>query len=129
VSHIHADRQHLRQVFLNLFTNAADAMPDGGILTSRVRSGELPGGIPAVVVEVADTGTGIPADLLHRVFDPFFTTKEEGKGTGLGLAICKRIVDQHRGKMEVESEAGRGTTVRLALPVRPDTNVASLHAE
>ncbi|MBA4190527.1 MAG: hypothetical protein C0467_21280 [Planctomycetaceae bacterium] len=123
---IHADRQQLRQVFLNLFTNAADAMPDGGRLTPRVRAGKLPGDVPAVVVEVADTGAGIPADLLHRVFDPFFTTKEEGKGTGLGLAICRRIVDQHRGVLEVESNVGRGTTIRLALPIRPDTNVAGL---
>ncbi len=126
---IHADRQQLRQVFLNLFTNAADAMPDGGRLIPRVRLGELPGAVPAVVVEVADTGSGIPSELLHRVFEPFFTTKEEGKGTGLGLAICRRIVDQHRGKLEVESEVGRGTTIRLVLPVRPDTNVASLHAD
>ena len=129
VPHIHADRQHLRQVFLNLLTNAADAMPDGGRLGLRVRAGELPGGIPAVVVEVADTGEGIPADLLHRVFDPFFTTKEEGKGTGLGLAICKRIIDQHQGTLVIESERGRGTTIRLALPLHPDTNVAGLHAE
>src|SRR5207344_3323610 len=77
---IHADRQHLRQVFLNLFTNAADAMPKGGRLTARVRTGELAGGIRAVVIEVADTGEGIPADVLPRVFDTFFTTKEEGKG-------------------------------------------------
>lgn len=126
---VHADRQQLRQVFLNLFTNAADAMPDGGVLAPRVRPGELPGGSPAVVVEVADSGVGIPPALLSRVFDPFFTTKEEGKGTGLGLAICKRIVDQHRGRIEVESETGRGTTIRIALPVRPDTNVVSLHAD
>jgi len=126
---IHADRQQLRQVFLNLFTNAIDAMPEGGRLTPRVRPGELPGGIPAVVIEVADTGVGIPPELLGRVFDPFFTTKEEGKGTGLGLAICRRIVDQHRGKIEIDSEVGRGTTIRLVLPVRPDTNVARLRAE
>ncbi|VTT99281.1 chemotaxis protein : Signal transduction histidine kinase, nitrogen specific, NtrB OS=uncultured bacterium GN=ACD_75C00451G0002 PE=4 SV=1: PAS_9: PAS_4: HisKA: HATPase_c [Gemmataceae bacterium] len=123
---IHADRQQLRQVFLNLFTNAADAMPEGGHLTPRVRAGTLPGDVPAIVVEVADTGAGIPADLLPRVFDPFFTTKEEGKGTGLGLAICRRIVDQHRGRVEVESHIGQGTTVRVVLPVRPDTNVAGL---
>jgi signal transduction histidine kinase len=80
-----------------------------------------------VVIEVADSGAGIPADLLPRVFDPFFTTKEEDKGTGLGLAICKRIVEQHHGTMVIESEVGEGTTVRITLPVRPDTNVASLH--
>ncbi|HVK07284.1 MAG TPA: HAMP domain-containing sensor histidine kinase, partial [Gemmataceae bacterium] len=61
-----------------------------------------------------------------RIFDPFFTTKEDGKGTGLGLAICKRIVDQHRGTLAVESAVGVGTTVRVTLPVRPETNVAGL---
>ncbi|MFO0823531.1 MAG: PAS domain S-box protein [Gemmataceae bacterium] len=126
VPQIHADRQQLRQVFLNLFTNASDAMPQGGRLIPRVRPGRLPGDVDAVVVEVADTGAGIPPELLPKVFDPFFTTKEEGKGTGLGLAICRRIVDQHRGKVEVESKVGQGTTVRLILPVRPDTNVAAL---
>jgi PAS domain S-box-containing protein len=126
VGPIHADRQQLRQVLLNLFTNASDAMPGGGQLTPRIRSGELPGGVPAVVVEVADSGEGIPADLLARVFDPFFTTKEEGKGTGLGLAICKRIVEQHNGKLEIESKVGTGTRVRVTLPLRPETNVTSL---
>jgi signal transduction histidine kinase len=125
---IYADRQHLRQVFLNLFTNAADAMPHGGRLVPRVRSGELPGPVPAVVVEVADTGVGIHPDHLPRVTDPFFTTKEEGKGTGLGLAICKRIVRQHQGELEVESEPGRGTTVRVTLPVRTDANTTGLHS-
>jgi signal transduction histidine kinase len=125
---IQADRQQLRQVLLNLFTNAADAMPAGGRLTPRVRPGTLPPDRPAVVVEVADTGSGIPAELLPRVAEPFFTTKPEGKGTGLGLAICKRIVQQHQGTLAVESESGKGTTVRVTLPVRPDTNVAGLTA-
>jgi signal transduction histidine kinase len=125
ISVIYADRQQLRQVLLNLFTNAVDAMPGGGRLVPRVRSGEL-AGRPAVVVEVTDTGTGIPPELIPRVSEPFFTTKPEGKGTGLGLAICRRIVKQHQGTMEVESRPGEGTTVRIALPVRPDTNVAEL---
>ncbi len=129
VPHIHADRQQLRQVFLNLFTNAADAMPGGGRLAPRVRTGVLAPARPAVVVEVADTGTGIPPELLARVCEPFFTTKDEGKGTGLGLAICRRIVQQHHGTLEVESRPGRGTTIRITLPIRPDTNVAGLHAE
>jgi signal transduction histidine kinase len=125
---IFADRQQLRQVFLNLFTNATDAMPGGGRLVPRVRTGELPSARPAVVVEVADTGVGIPPELLPRVTEPFFTTKPEGKGTGLGLAICRRIVRQHQGTIDVESRPGEGTTVRVTLPVRPDTNVAGLHA-
>ena len=126
VPDIFADRQQLRQVLLNLFTNAADAMPRGGRLAVRVRPGRLPSGHPAVVIEVADTGVGIPPDVLPRVFDPFFTTKEEGKGTGLGLAICKRIIDQHRGALEIESEPGRGTTVRVTVPVTDPANVAGL---
>ena len=81
------------------------------------------------MIEITDTGVGIPAELLDRVFEPFFTTKEEGKGTGLGLAICKRIVNQHQGTLEIESRANAGTTIRITLPVRPDTNVASLRAE
>jgi PAS domain S-box-containing protein len=129
VPNIHADRQQLRQVLLNLFTNAADAMSGGGRLVPRVRPTELPGGIPAVEIEVTDTGGGIPTDLLHRVFDPFFTTKDEGKGTGLGLAICKRIVVEHKGTLGIESEVGRGTTVRVTIPVHPDTNVTRLQGK
>jgi two-component system, LuxR family, sensor kinase FixL len=121
-----ADRQQLRQVLLNLFTNAGDAMPRGGQLHLRVQRGELPGPRPAVVIEVADTGTGIPPQHLARVTDPFFTTKEEGKGTGLGLAICKRIVVEHRGTLEIDSVVNRGTTVRITLPVTNETNVNGL---
>jgi len=126
---IYADRQQLRQVFLNLMTNAADATSSGGRIMPRVRTGDLPGSLPAVVVEVADTGSGIPPELLARVTEPFFTTKEEGKGTGLGLAICRRIVRQHRGTLEIESEVGKGTTVRVTLPVKTDTNVNGLKHE
>jgi signal transduction histidine kinase/CHASE3 domain sensor protein len=107
---VHADRQQLRQVFLNLFTNASDAMPDGGTLTLRVTAN------CGVVIEVCDTGTGIPAELLSQVREPFFTTKPDGKGTGLGLSICQRIVQEHQGRFELESEEGKGTTVRIVLP-------------
>ncbi|MBN9121221.1 MAG: hypothetical protein J0I06_19060, partial [Planctomycetes bacterium] len=129
VSAIHADRQQLRQVFLNLFTNAADSMLNGGQLVVRVRPSELPRSVPAVLVEVADTGVGISPDHLNRVGEAFFTTKEEGKGTGLGLAICKRIVHQHHGTLEIQSAVGVGTTVRITLPVRPETNVTGLRVE
>jgi PAS domain S-box-containing protein len=107
-----ADRQQLRQVFLNLFTNALDAMPQGGILTLRVH----PAGPEHVVISVIDTGVGIRPEHLARITEPFFTTKEEGKGTGLGLAICKRIVQEHGGTLTIESALGRGTTVRVELP-------------
>jgi PAS domain S-box-containing protein len=114
---VNADRQQVRQVLLNLLTNAGDAMPGGGRLTVRVRAAQL-AGRPAATIELADTGTGIPAEHLSRIFDPFFTTKDEGKGTGLGLAICKRIVEQHHGTLAVESEVGKGTTFLITLPVQ-----------
>jgi PAS domain S-box-containing protein len=107
-----ADRQQLRQVFLNLLTNALDAMPEGGILTVRVR----PAMAGRLAIEIVDTGTGIRPEHLARVTEPFFTTKEEGKGTGLGLAICKRIVQEHGGTLTVESALEKGTTVRIDLP-------------
>jgi signal transduction histidine kinase len=126
---IYADRQHLRQVLLNLFTNAADAMPNGGQLLVRVSPVESLEGLAAVGIEVVDTGVGIPAEHLSRVFEPFFTTKEDGKGTGLGLAICRRIVRQHQGTLEIRSIVGEGTTVRITLPVRTDANVTGLRHE
>lgn len=123
---IHADRQKLRQVFLNLLTNAGDAMPQGGTLTLRSAPATLANGQPVVQIEFVDSGVGIPAEHLNRVFDPFFTTKEEGQGTGLGLAICRRAVEDHHGTIQVFSEAGKGTTVRIALPVKNGTNVSGL---
>jgi PAS domain S-box-containing protein len=123
---VHADRQQLRQVFLNLLTNASDAMPRGGTLTLRVEP--LPpddDGRPAgVAVEVSDTGVGIPPEALAKVTEPFFTTKEEGKGTGLGLAICKRIVQEHEGTLTIDSAVGKGTTVRVALPAENSLSAA-----
>jgi signal transduction histidine kinase len=123
---IHGDRQQLRQVFLNLLTNASDAMPQGGTLTLRAGPGELEGGRPAVVIEFADTGSGIAKENLARVTEPFFTTKEEGKGTGLGLAICRRVIQEHRGALYIASEVGKGTVVRLALAAASSTNVEHL---
>jgi two-component system, LuxR family, sensor kinase FixL len=120
---IFADRQKLRQVFLNLLTNAGDAMPQGGTLTLRTAAITTDNGNPAVLIELADTGTGISAGNLDRIMEPFFTTKEEGKGTGLGLAICRRIVQEHQGTMQVFSELGKGTTVRLVLPLKNGGNV------
>jgi PAS domain S-box-containing protein len=113
---VQADRQQLRQLFLNLLTNASDAMPQGGRLTVRVNAGQLEHGAGAVVVEFEDTGAGITPDDLAKVWEPFFTTKPEGKGTGLGLAICRRIVEEHGGTMHIESAVGQGTTVRIVLP-------------
>ncbi len=114
---IQADRQLLRQVFLNLLTNAGDAMPDGGTLTLRVAPGFLSDGRRAVLIEFADTGPGISPEHLPKVMEPFFTTKEEGKGTGLGLAICRRAIQEHGGAIHITSDMGTGTTVHIALPV------------
>lgn len=110
-----ADARRIEQVFVNLLTNAGHAMPEGGRLT--VRTGQL-GSIapPRAYAEFSDTGKGIAKRDIARVFDPFFTTKEPGKGTGLGLSVSHRIVTDHSGKIEVESEEGVGTTFRVSLP-------------
>jgi len=113
---IHADRQELLQLFLNLFTNASDAMPQGGTLTIRVYTGYAD--TDWVAVDIADTGMGIQPDDLAKVMDPFFTTKPKGKGTGLGLSICRRIVQEHHGLITITSEVDKGTTVSLKLPIR-----------
>jgi two-component system cell cycle sensor histidine kinase/response regulator CckA len=112
---VQADRQQLRQLFLNLITNACDAMSDGGTLTVHISSGHLKL-VEAVIVEFEDNGEGIAPGDLEAVWDPFFTTKPEGKGTGLGLAICRRIVEEHGGVINIESSGGSGTTVRLVFP-------------
>lgn len=116
-----ADRQQLQQLFLNLFINAKDAMPQGGGLTVRVETSLA---LKQIIIEVADTGVGIPHEILPRVLEPFFTTKPEGKGAGLGLAICRRIVQEHHGTLNITSEVGTGTTVRVMLPAIDNTNSA-----
>ena len=113
---VQADRQQLRQVFLNLITNASDAMPGGGTLTVRSHPGAMAGGQTGVVVEFSDTGIGVLTGDLPRLWEPFFTTKPEGKGIGLGLAICRRTVEEHRGTIEIETGPGKGATLRITLP-------------
>jgi signal transduction histidine kinase len=98
-------------LFLNLITNAADAMPHGGIMTIR-----LEGGPAQCVVEISDTGEGVAPEHMSKLFEPFYTTKPEGKGTGLGLPICRRIVEEHGGAINLSSTLGLGTTVRVTLP-------------
>jgi signal transduction histidine kinase len=108
-----ADVRRIEQVFVNLATNAAQAMEGGGVLTVRTR---LCDGRAAV--EFQDTGVGIAAEQLGRVFEPFFTTKGPGVGTGLGLAISREIVSDHGGEIRVESAgAGAGATFRVLLPL------------
>ena len=102
----------LQQVFLNLFMNARDAMPSGGML--EVRTARNNG---YVEVEITDTGAGILRENLHRIFDPFFTTKTSGRGTGLGLSVSYGIIKEHAGKIDVRSTPGKGTSFRLEFPV------------
>ncbi|KAB2959101.1 MAG: hypothetical protein F9K18_11740 [Thermoanaerobaculia bacterium] len=104
------DAAKIRQVLVNLIQNAAEAMRDGGRVT--VRASRLPSG--EIVIAVADDGPGIAAGELERIFQPFFTTKFSG--TGLGLAITRSLVEQHGGRVEVDSEPGRGTTFFVFLP-------------
>ena len=116
---IMADRNRLEQVFINLVTNARNAMEDktpGSPRLLRIRSFVDNND---VVVTVSDTGDGIPKDIVDRIFEPFFTTKEVGKGTGLGLSISYGIVKDYGGTIEVESEVGKGTTFELRFPATP----------
>jgi len=111
VPHVRASARHLQQVFLNLLTNAAQAIaPRGWIKVSTRRTGR------GVLVRVEDDGCGIPPELLDRVFDPFFTTKAVGEGTGLGLSISYQIVRSHGGDIRIESAPGIGTRVEVLLP-------------
>jgi signal transduction histidine kinase len=119
---VQADRLQLRQLFLNLFTNASDAMPLGGTLTLRVKT-EPPGQLE---IAISDTGMGIAAEDLPRVMEPFFTTKPEGRGTGLGLPICRRIVQEHQGDLSIVSTVHQGTTVFITLPTQHGQNGASV---
>jgi signal transduction histidine kinase len=118
--HIEADRNQLQQVLFNVIMNAIDAMPKGGEINIKVYkacSEEFSGKKPACVIEVADTGEGIAKENLPRLFEPFFTTRRDKKGTGLGLAMSKTIVENNRGLLSVDSELGKGTRVRVVLPL------------
>jgi two-component system NtrC family sensor kinase len=114
---IQADPLQLQQVFINLMTNAAEAMEakDKGTLTITTR--EAPYG-QGVEVAITDSGVGVSEENKAKLFTPFFTTKPVGKGTGLGLAIVYGIVKMHRGQIQAESEEGKGTTFTITLPLR-----------
>ncbi len=103
----------LNQVFMNLLVNAAHAIEEHGVITLRTGASD-----EEVWIEVSDTGKGIPPENLKRIFEPFFTTKPVGMGTGLGLSLSYGIVQKHHGRIEAESEVGKGTTFRVTLPVR-----------
>lgn len=108
---IRADRAQLKQLFLNVFLNAIQAMPNGGTMNVEA----LVKDERKAFVAVTDTGEGIPEENLDRIFDPFFTTKKGG--TGLGLSICYHIVKSHQGDIEVKSKTGQGTTILISLPL------------
>ena len=112
-----ANRGKLQQVLLNLFLNARDAMPDGGVLQVTSREGLDHGGAARAQVLISDTGIGIKPEVQRRIFDPFFTTKDSRRGTGLGLAVSYGIVQEHSGTISVESAPGAGTTFTLEFPL------------
>jgi PAS domain S-box-containing protein len=128
------DPTQLHQVLLNLTVNARDAMPHGGSLTvtaANVIIDDLYAGTSReakagshVLLQVSDTGLGIPPEVRERIFEPFFTTKEFGKGSGIGLTTVHTIIKSHNGFMKVESEVGHGTTFKIYLPAEPDLPAA-----
>lgn len=115
---VYANARQLIQVFLTLMLNALDSMEGEGTLTvSSLRNPERD---DEVVVSFADTGLGIAREDLHKIFEPFYTTKHPGRGTGLGLSICYAMVQEHRGRIQVDSQLGRGSTFNVFLPTAPE---------
>ncbi|HRS51246.1 MAG TPA: PAS domain S-box protein [Candidatus Marinimicrobia bacterium] len=141
IQNIEADESNIEQVIINLVVNARDAMPNGGTLTISTENVSLsakecqrikdshPGRF--VRISVADTGDGIPSDIIEKIFEPFFTTKEAGKGTGLGLSVVYGIIKKHNGWINVQSEVGQGAVFDIYLPVTEMTieDKAHLSAE
>lgn len=126
---INVDPVHLEMALLNMLINARDATPDGGRITVSTGVTELePNGLAGgryVVLSIADTGEGMPAHVLERAIEPFFTTKKTGKGTGLGLAMAHGFCQQSLGRLEIDSDPGRGTVVRMLFPVAAAEAVAA----
>ena len=112
---VRVDPMRLEQALTEIISNALDAMPDGGRLEIAAQSQPDAGGADGVLLEIADSGPGIPAEILPNLCEPFFTTRPEG--TGLGLAIAKRYLEETGGRLEIASAVGHGTTVRIWLPV------------
>jgi two-component system sensor histidine kinase AtoS len=105
------DRQRMQEAFWNLVNNALQAMPDGGRLTlaAKLQAGK------EIIIEISDTGQGIPEENIRRIFEYYFTTKE--KGIGLGIPLAHKIIQEHGGTIRAQSEVGRGSTFRISLPV------------
>ncbi len=128
-----AEPGSLRQLFMNIVINSLYFTPEKGVICirsdldaerKRRRNPHLPD-TPWINVSVADTGQGIPHDILDKIFDPFFTTKPVGEGTGLGLSICHKIVEEHDGSIDVESEIGVGTTITIRFPAKVQNDKSS----
>jgi signal transduction histidine kinase len=114
---VRGNAARLCQVFLNLLINAAHAIPAGQVERHEIKLVARAQEDSRVVVEVSDSGCGIPPENLERIFRPFFTTKPVGVGSGLGLSVCQRIITAHGGDISVDSVVGRGTTFRIVLPL------------
>jgi two-component system NtrC family sensor kinase len=112
IQEVMASTNQMRQVMLNILKNAKEAMPKGGILT--VKTGREDN---KVLIQIQDTGTGIPEEIRDKIFEAFFTTKQKVKGVGLGLSVCYGIIKDHGGEIKVESEEGKGTTFVISLPI------------
>jgi two-component system NtrC family sensor kinase len=119
-----ANEGRLGQVFLNLITNAVHAIPEGNTQVHEIRVSATADDTGDLVVELSDTGSGIPPHLIGRIFEPYFSTKPVGQGTGLGLSISHSIISSFDGKITVASEVGRGSTFRIMLPRAPDENAS-----
>src|SRR4029079_12566875 len=113
---VEANESRLGQVFLNLLLNAAHAISEGETERNEIRVSTRTDGRGHAIIEIRDTGGGIPPDIRDRIFDPFFTTKAAGEGTGLGLWICSGILSALGGEISVDSDVGRGSTFRVMLP-------------
>ncbi|OGF45365.1 MAG: hypothetical protein A2452_04200 [Candidatus Firestonebacteria bacterium RIFOXYC2_FULL_39_67] len=112
------NKNQIQQVIINLCTNAADAMPEGGTITVRTRQSE-----DRIEVEIRDTGKGMTEEIKKHIFEPFFTTKEVGKGTGLGLSLCYEIIQKHNGQISLESSINQGTTFNIKLPLNVQRSI------
>ncbi|RMG01212.1 MAG: GAF domain-containing protein [Nitrospirae bacterium] len=115
---VYADPGSIRQVFMNIIMNSFYFMDQNGRVNIKTMASREKDDTPMVDILISDNGRGIDREVIERIFDPFFTTKPVGEGTGLGLSICHRIVMEHNGFMEVESEVGKGTTFHIRLPAR-----------
>jgi two-component system, NtrC family, sensor histidine kinase HydH len=118
---IFADRVHVQQALINIMMNAAQSMPEGGPIVIRTGSA----GDEHAWISVSDEGGGMDEDQLSHIFEPFFTTKPRGEGTGLGLSLTKKLIEANRGRIEVESIPGKGSTFRLLIPVKAEPDAPS----